>query len=95
MTLKYLIQINEALIIALRWRNNTCSIGGYDRNILYMQEIIGKFISSKIPRPEYTQVNKIRFDIKMSRDDFKKCLEGIENSGVSITPTKSFYRIMF
>lgn len=95
MTLKFFVQVSESVIIAIRWKDDLCSIGGYARDVYYLENTITEYFANKIPRPTYTQKNKMRYDLKVNRIDFDTALASMKEHGIVLESTKTLLRIMF
>ena len=95
MTLKFFISVGNEEVLAFRWKDNVCSLGGFARNLMYIERLISEYLSDQTPRPKQTQKNKIRFDIRMNKEKFSAIVDSMQSSGVTMTPTKSFKRVMF
>jgi hypothetical protein len=95
MTLKFFVQISDTVVIAVRWKDSIVSIGGYSRDIMYLEKVILEFLGYKLPEPIYTQKNKIRFDFKLERKQFEEALDSMREQGITIIDTHSLKRIMF
>jgi hypothetical protein len=95
MVFKFYVVLSEIEVIALRWKDGICSVGGYSKINMSMERLIKEFITERIPKVTFTQTNKIRFDLAISKERFNEVVENIQKAGISINPTKSFKRIMF
>ena len=95
MVLKFFISISETEVLALRWKEGVCSIGGYSRNVLHIEQIVKEYFSETIPRGLLTQKNKLRYDVKMERGIFSAAVASMIEAGITVTQTKTLKRVMF
>ena len=95
MTIKFFINISDFEVIAFRWKDGVCSLGGYSRNSMYIDQLLSGFFPEKPVKIVNTQKNKIRYDIKISKSEFSCIVDSLQSAAITLIQTKNFQRIMF